>query len=179
MREEGAAAPLGALNWTTTQVLGCYSQDPCPQTPEKSPLQGERGLGGREQSGRGDGARLEACRPIPPRTPALPHFESGVCFLKFHISSAPLTLPEGEPHGGRRARVPSRAAAGTGGAGSQGGGCRRDVSRTNGNPPPTGPPQSCPRRPRNRPGRRGPTPAPSSSGPLCSPNPSGRPNTTL
>ena len=66
----------------------------------------------------------KAHRPIPPKTPVVQYFELGVCFLKFHISSAPLTLPEGEPQGGRLARDPGRAAAGLGGAGSQGGGCR-------------------------------------------------------
>ena len=66
----------------------------------------------------------KAHRPIPPKTPVVQYFALGVCFLKFHITSAPLTLPEGEPQGGRLARDPGRAAAAPGGAGSQGGGCR-------------------------------------------------------
>lgn len=68
---------------------------------------------------------------------------------------------------------------GRAGPGAGEGAAGRDVSRRNGNPHPTGPPQNCPRRPRNRPGRCGPTPAPSPSGPFCSPDPSGRPNATL
>lgn len=82
--------------------LECFSPDPCPQTPEKSPLQGERphlertGAGESREVGRHQGRR----RPRGPPCPGLPinsafalsYFELGFCFLFSEVPYLELAL---------------------------------------------------------------------------------------